>query len=135
MARIAILMLAFVVLVVAAASRSVRDGVYSKAQVVRGQTIYNEECAKCHGPNLGGGEGAPALAGDEFLGKYTGKTLNALFEVTRATMPADDPGHLSRRQVADLTAYMLSVNELPVGDKDLESTVDALNDIRIEAKK
>lgn len=119
----------------AAMSRSVRDGVYSKAQVTRGQTVYNEECGKCHGQNLQGGESSPALAGAEFLAKWQGKSVNNLFEVTRTTMPADDPGHLSRRQTADLMAYILSSNELPAGEKDLDSSADALNDIRIEAKK
>ncbi len=121
--------------ITAATSRSTRDGVFSKAQVTRGRTIYNEECGKCHGENLGGGEGAPALAGTEFLAKWQGKPLEPLFERTRATMPADDPGHLSRRQVADVVAYMLSASELPAGEKDLETTAEALSDIRIEAKK
>ena len=119
----------------AATSRSVRDGVFTKAQVTRGQTVYNAECGKCHGQNLGGGESSPALVGAEFMAKWQGKSVNSLYEVTRTTMPADDPGHLSRRQVADLMAYILSANELPAGDKDLESSADALNDIRMEAKK
>jgi mono/diheme cytochrome c family protein len=121
--------------VVAAGSRSVRDGVYTKAQALRGQTVYREECAKCHAENLAGGESAPALAGDEFAAQWQGKTANDLFEITRKTMPADDPGRLSRRQYADLVAYMLSANEYPAGGKELESTAEALQDIRIEAKK
>ena len=86
-------------------------------------------------PESGGGESSPALVGAEFMAKWQGKSVNSLYEVTRTTMPADDPGHLSRRQVADLMAYILSANELPPGDKDLESSADALNDIRMEAKK
>jgi mono/diheme cytochrome c family protein len=119
----------------AAASRSTRDGVYTKAQATRGQTIYNEECAKCHGQNLSGGEGAPALAGGDFMARWQGKPLDQLFEVTRTTMPADDPGHLSRRQTADVIAWMLSSNELPSGEKDLDSSAESLADIRLEAKK
>ncbi len=48
----------------AAGSRSVWDGVYTKEQSSRGQTAYREECAKCHAENLMGGEGAPPLAGN-----------------------------------------------------------------------
>jgi quinoprotein glucose dehydrogenase len=119
----------------AAASRSVRDGVFTKAQASRGQTVYREECAKCHGENLAGGEGAPGIVGDDFTAKWTGKTVNDFFERTRKTMPADDPGHLSRRQYADLVAYMLSANEYPAGDKDLDSSAEAMSDIRIEGRK
>lgn len=120
---------------IAAVSRSVWDGVYTKQQAGRGQSAYREECLKCHAENLMGGETAPALAGDEFLHKWTGKTIGDLFELIRKTMPSEDPGNLSRRQYADIVAYILSVNEFPGGQKDLEGDTAALNDIRIEAKR
>ena len=34
-------------------------------------------------------------------------------------MPSEDPGNLSRRQYADLVAYVLSANEFPGGEKEL----------------
>ena len=120
---------------VAAASRSVLDGVYTKAQAVRGQTVYREECAKCHSENLAGGEGSPSLVGEEFTSKWIGKSVNSLFELTRKTMPSDDPARLSRRQYADLIAYLLSANEYPAGEKELGNAPEALNNIRIEARK
>ena len=30
------------------------DGVYSDAQAKRGEALYGETCASCHGPALGG---------------------------------------------------------------------------------
>ena len=120
---------------IAAVSRSVWDGVYTKQQAGRGQSSYREECLKCHAENLMGGEAAPALAGDEFLHKWNGKTAGDLFEWIRNTMPSEDPGNLSRRQYADIVAYILSVNEFPAGQKELESETAPLNDIRIEAKR
>ena len=96
--------------------------------------MYREECAKCHAENLSGGEGAPALVGDQFLSKWEGKTAGNLFELIRKTMPSEDPGNLSRRQYADLVAYVLSANEFPAGEKELDSTMAALNEIRIERK-
>jgi mono/diheme cytochrome c family protein len=132
--RVFILLLSLAAISAAAASRSVWDGVYSKAQATRGQTTYGEECARCHGPSLGGGEGSPALSGEDFLGTWRGRTAGDLFEEIRTTMPTDDPGHLSRRQYADVTAYILSVNGFPAGEKELSSTLADLNDIRIEAK-
>ena len=38
--------------VAGAFTRSVWDGVYTKEQAHRGQTVYGQECAKCHGENL-----------------------------------------------------------------------------------
>src|SRR5471032_644799 len=78
----------------AAVSRSVWDGVYTKQQVGRGQSSYREECLRCHAENLMGGEAAPAFAGDEFLHKWNGKTAGDLFEWIRNTMPSEDPGNL-----------------------------------------
>jgi hypothetical protein len=50
-------------------------------------------------------------------------------------MPSDGPGTLSRKQCADTVAYMLSANEFPAGQKELESDTAPLNEIRIEPKK
>ncbi len=119
----------------AAASRSVWDGVYTREQATRGQTAYREECMKCHGENLGGGEAGPPLAGDEFLQKWNGKTAGDLFAAIRKTMPSDDPGNLSSRQYSDIVAYILGVNEFPAGQKELDREIAALNEIRIEMKR
>ena len=76
------------------------------AQPPRGEIVYREQCAKCHGENLAGGEGAPSLSGPAFLQKWTPQTLAVR---TQKTMPPDDPGRLSSRQAADAAAYMLGV--------------------------
>jgi mono/diheme cytochrome c family protein len=115
--------------------RSVWDGVYSKEQAARGQTAYREECARCHGENLGGGESAPALAGNDFLGKWNGRSVGDLLDSIVKTMPADDPGNLARRQYADIAAFMLSANDFPAGTKDLENTPATLKDIVFGGKK
>jgi quinoprotein glucose dehydrogenase len=119
----------------AAVARSVWDGVYTKEQANRGKIAYAEECLKCHGETLGGGEAGPALAGEEFLRKWNGKTAGDLFGLMRKTMPSDDPGSLSTRDYSDMVAYILSVNEFPAGQKELERDVTALGDIRIETNK
>ena len=90
---------------------------------------------KCHGENLAGGEAAPPLAGAEFLAKWNGKTAGDLFGLIRKTMPTDDPGNLSSRQYSDIVAYILSVNEFPAGQKELDRDPAVLNEIRIEAKR
>ncbi len=117
------------------AATSVRDGVYSKAQAARGKVSYGQDCAKCHGANLEGGESAPPLFGPEFQTKWTGRTAGDLFNLILKTMPTDDPGSLSRRQCADLVAVVLESNDYPAGPKDLDSGADALAAIHIEPKK
>lgn len=115
--------------------RSVWDGVYTKEQARRGQTVYGQDCAKCHAESLGGGEAGPALAGSEFLNQWYGRTAGALYDSMRKTMPSDDPGNLSTREYADLVAYLLSANDFPPGSQELDRDVTALNEIRIEPKK
>jgi S-disulfanyl-L-cysteine oxidoreductase SoxD len=119
----------------AAGSRSVWDGVYTKEQAARGKTTYSEECAKCHADNLMGGESAPGLVGKDFRENWYGRSVGDMLDIMIKTMPSEDPGTLSRRQYADLAAYILSANEFPAGPKELDSSPPALKDIRIENKK
>ena len=135
MARAYVSILFLLAYSVAAASRSVWDGVFSKEQASRGQKAYREECLKCHGENLMGGENGPALAGADFLEQWNGQTVGSLYETIRKTMPSDNPGNLSTRQYADILAYMLSENKFPAGPKELDREVAALNEIRIERKQ
>jgi mono/diheme cytochrome c family protein len=111
------------------------EPLYTAAQVARGRALYNQQCAVCHGPDLEGVEMAPALAGGDFMDKWTGQTIGDLFERIRGTMPKNNPGSLSREANADITAYMLSVNRFPAGSTDLPSDTQTLRRIRIEAVK
>ncbi len=117
------------------ASRSVWDGVYSADQAGRGRQAYAKECASCHGSDLTGGESAPPLAGAEFLSNWTGQTAGDLFERMRQSMPANDPGKLTRAQNADILAYLLQANRFPEGKQELDKQTEALKQIRIEEKK
>ena len=50
------------------------DGVYYEEQAKRGDVLYKEQCATCHGDNLEGSGPMPALAGKDFLANWQGKT-------------------------------------------------------------
>jgi len=115
--------------------RSVWDGVYTAEQAKRGETLYANTCASCHGSALGGGESAPPLAGGEFFANWSGLTLGDLFDRIRVSMPADRPGKLSREQNADVLAFMLTVNQFPSGKTELEHQTEVLKQIRFEAEK
>jgi S-disulfanyl-L-cysteine oxidoreductase SoxD len=115
-------------------TRSVWDGVYTGDQSRRGQEVYGKECASCHGSDLTGGESAPALAGPGFLSNWTTLTVGDLFERTRVSMPENDPGKLSRAQLADVIAYLLSANRFPEGKAELDKQTEVLKQIRIDAE-
>jgi len=55
--------------VLAQASRSVWDGVYTDAQARRGQALFEQNCVSCHGPALEGDGEAPPLSGGEPFGR------------------------------------------------------------------
>ena len=114
-----------------AASRSARDGIYSGAQAKRGEALYQEKCASCHGSALGGGN-APPLAGNAFLSVWGGPVVDVVDKVLH-TMPQDDPGKLTRPQATDLVAYMLQVGKFPAGRADLASDAAAQKPISVVA--
>jgi S-disulfanyl-L-cysteine oxidoreductase SoxD len=115
--------------------RSVWDGVFTAEQARRGQARYIELCASCHGDTLAGGESAPPLAGGEFLANWNTLTVGDLFDRTRATMPQNKPGSLSREANAGIMAYLLSANQFPEGKEALPERSEVLKEIRIEAVK
>src|SRR5271170_6825101 len=116
-------------------SRSVWDGVYTSDQAKRGGALYANACASCHGAALNGGESAPPLTGGEFFSNWNGLTVGDLFERIRVSMPADNPGKLTREQDADILAFMLSMNQFPEGKAELEHRTEVLKQIRFEATK
>lgn len=119
--------------VTAQPTTSVWSGVYSVAQAARGGPIYGNACAECHGPALEGGETAPALAGDDFRWAWHGLSIGDLFERIRISMPEGNPASLSRRDKADVLAYMLEQNDFPAGDTDLRDRTAPLRSIALEA--
>ena len=113
--------------------RSVDDGVYTAAQAERGQVLYDEQCAVCHGPIRAFVPEMAALLGDHtFRAKWRGRPLAELFGIIQETMPQDAPGSLSPRQSAELVAYILSGNRKPAGDTPLAIDPDQLDGILFE---
>ena len=113
-------------------TRSIRDGVFTAEQARRGQAAYTGPCDRCHGFKLDGAPDdpdmlpAPPVAGPKFLRKWNGRTLAALFDYVRMTMPTNNPGYLSGAEVADIVAYMLSVSGMPAGEDALPAEPEAL---------
>jgi mono/diheme cytochrome c family protein len=116
-----------------AGAKSQWDGVYTAEQAKRGQPLYAEHCASCHGDELGGGEMAPGLIGGEFSANWNDLSLGDLFERMRISMPQNNPGSLSRQVNADILAFILQRGKYPEGKTELPSDTAALNQIKFLA--
>jgi len=127
-------------LVEAGSRTSVWDGVFTVSQAEHGQTVYPGACGTCHGRRLNGAPddpdmvSTPPLARAKFLRTWEGRSLAALFEYTRATMPENNPGSLTDEEYIDVIAHMLSVSGLPAGDVELEPDPQSLARVVIEQR-
>jgi mono/diheme cytochrome c family protein len=116
------------------AGKTTWDGVYSDAQATKGEAIYNDKCAKCHGVDGTGGD-APELQGGGFAADWDGLTVTQLFDRTRQSMPQDNPGSLSRDETASIIAYLFRKNGFPAGDTDMSSAGEVMGQIKYVAVK
>jgi mono/diheme cytochrome c family protein len=106
-----------------APTRSVRDGIFSRAQVERGRHEFNAICMNCHEIEEFTGAGA-------YLEQMEGKTVWEAFEYIWAEMPEDEPASLDPRDYAAILAYTLSAYGLPAGDADMPIDKASLENVR-----
>src|SRR4030095_14390738 len=111
----------------AQAKKSVKEGVYTDAQAKRGEMLYKDQCAACHGDDLAGSGPSPPLASTDFVKNW--KNLGDLFDKIHMSMPASSPGSLTEAQVADVISYILSVGKYPSGATELEPKMEPLMQI------
>jgi mono/diheme cytochrome c family protein len=109
----------------AATPRSTQSGVYSAEQAVRGQDTYATLCTGCHT--------AATHTGVAFQ-KWDGRSLSELYGYISTQMPKNEPGSLAPEQYVDLLAYLLKLNQMPVGANELPTDTTVLRTIRIETK-
>lgn len=109
------------------------DAVYSEPQAARGEALFQEHCAACHGARLEGNP-AVALTGPAFRARWEDgtHTLDDFYYIIRTLMPYSAPGSLSRPQYADIVAYILKVNAYPAGDKELEPKAPAMKTLVLQ---
>lgn len=105
---------------------STSDGVYTREQALRGQDVYAGNCKSCHTPE--------SHTGQLFTSRWNGRPLLELYAYVRDLMPKNDPATLSPEEYADVVAYMLRINRLPLGDNDLPVDTVVLKKIRIQIR-
>jgi mono/diheme cytochrome c family protein len=107
-----------------APERTVRDGVFSAAQVERGRQQFTSICMNCHEIQEFTGPGA-------YFEEQDGETVWEVFEYIWAEMPEDEPASLDPKDYAAILAYTLSVYGLPTGASDLPIDRESLEAIKI----
>jgi mono/diheme cytochrome c family protein len=104
--------------------RTVRDGVFSARQTVRGEQLFESICMNCH-------EITEFTAVGAYLEEVEGKPLWETFEYVWAEMPEDDPSSLNPEDYAAVLAYIFSIYGLPSGEADLPIDRESLEAITI----
>jgi S-disulfanyl-L-cysteine oxidoreductase SoxD len=121
--------------VMTAQVRTQWSGIYTAEQAKRGEAVYTQSCASCHGDDMAGADMAPALNGSMFSTNWNDQRLSDLFERIRVSMPANEPGSLSRQQGTDVVAFILFKNAAPAGQSELSSRSEELDSITYKAVK
>jgi len=103
-----------------------KTGVYNLPQATRGKDVYVIYCKSCHTPE--------SHTSKVFQATWNGKKLWDMFAFVRERMPKNEPGSLSDEEYADVLAYLLRLNQMPVGKTELPSDSTKLSSIRFETK-
>lgn len=90
--------------------RTVRDGVFTQAQVDAGQAVYDAQCKACHNLRFY----------RDTLRAWNGQPLLYLWESIMGSMPSDNPGSLLLEEYTDVIAYILHENGFPAGEAALD---------------
>ena len=114
--------------------QSVWDGVYTEEQASRGQSLFQQSCARCHGANLAGTFETPPLMG-RFIPYWAGTTMDVMFDYVSTAMPLDRPGSLGPASNAAIVAFLLKANGFPAGAKEFGATAEAQKGISFDAAR
>ncbi len=106
---------------------TIYSGVYNAAQAARGELVHERSCSVCHASD--------DWAQGRLLTNYTGQSVFDFVEHLRITMPMDGPGRLPIQQYVDVTAFILSINNIPAGSSELPIDEDALSEVRMEYRR
>jgi mono/diheme cytochrome c family protein len=106
---------------------------YTRAQAARGERLYQQRCAACHGEDVNGdGNGiTPALFGPAFSANWGGLPLSELLQRIQLEAGQSRPAGLTRQQQADVLAFLLQVNEIVEGAAELPADLNQLSRVKL----
>lgn len=87
------------------------------ASVTRGESVFQEECSRCH---------VPVEMDMRLRARWIGRAGGDLYNTIRTTMPAETPGSLTNQQYIDVTAYILRAGSVAIADEVSASALSAL---------
>jgi len=116
------------------ATASASSGIYTAAQAERGNNLYQNNCAACHGGSLQGEDENPPLSGNHFNTSWGGKPLADFYNFISSQMPLGQPGALGSQGNADVIAYILAANKFPAGAKELPPDANILGTITVDKR-
>jgi cytochrome c len=107
-------------------------------QAARGQQLFAQQCAECHGASGEGGKTKSGKAVPKLVGLTAGalpenppatakvrktpfKTVGDVATFVQKFMPQDAPGSLTQQQVYDVLAFDLKANGIDLKDKQLDA--------------
>lgn len=97
---------------------------YTDAQAEEGAKVWAATCAGCHETK--------DVTGADFRTKWVGRSLFALYEQIRTTMPDDAPGTLKPEQYLNSVSYILKLNGLPAGTTALVADSAVMSALKFE---
>jgi cytochrome c2 len=123
------------------ASATNAGGPFTAAQAERGRLYFYGSCNTCHISEKRSFEPADLVAGRGFLNgrgvsllgivnpeRFAERYRNvaAVYNKIRSTMPGHDAAGLSTAAYLDITAYVMSINGIPPGGRELAHDLDAM---------
>lgn len=85
---------------------------FTDAQATKGQILFYENCAECHGATLEGNFG-PALSGDGSNVQW--QSVTYVWTYMTAHMPAGNAGALRPDEYLEIMAFLLKMHGNPAG--------------------
>lgn len=119
-------LLACVIAPAVAQAQQLEQASYTTAQAQSGASLYQQDCALCHLPDLTGSFEANALNDSNFRNNWSNRGVSDLLSLLRRTMPPQAPGSLDEQQYIEIVAFLLEANAVAAGQTPLTATANAV---------
>ena len=122
--RVIFVVVGFSMCSAAFAAEAPANSTFTEDQFERGESLYQQHCAICHGVELDGAA-APVLLGTTFRKTWSrlGANVAELYNRIVTTMPPQQMGELDEAQNLDVLAYILGRNNVLQGTERCRTTM------------